>query len=224
MVDITVVITAVRNVQKRLSRAYGRVDRAAMRDYLLSQCAQNGVVYLPDTVTAIDAPRGAARATARTSEGVAIEARIVTLAGGAPSGKFLQFEDNAPSVAAQTAYGVTAKVEGYADVYDPSAMLFMDYRRTHSGMWDGTGPVISRNMRGGEVNHPNWDPNLGSCAEAPSFLYAMPLPDGQVFLEETCLVARPTLPFSALKRRLHRRCAAMGITIKEVRRTDACSP
>lgn len=187
-----------------------------MRDHLLARCAQYGVAYIPDTVTDIDAPRGAQRATARTNDGTAVQARIVTLAGGAPSGKFLRFEQHAPAVAAQTAYGITARVEGYADVYDPEAMLFMDYRRTHSGMWDGTGAIISRNNNGGEVNHPNWNANLGSCAEAPSFLYAMPLPDGQVFLEETCLVARPTLPFAVLKRRLYRRCAAMGIRIKEV--------
>lgn len=64
--------------------------------------------------------------------------------------------------------------------------------------------------------HPNWEGELGTTGEAPSFLYAMPLSDGTVFLEETCLVARPTLPFSSLKRRLERRCAAMGIEIEEV--------
>lgn len=78
-------------------------------------------------------------------------------------------------------------------------------------------PAVSRVCSYMQVTHPNWNANFGSCAEAPSFLYAMPLADGQVFLEETCLVARPTLPFSVLKRRLYRRCAAMGIKIKEVR-------
>jgi hypothetical protein len=69
--------------------------------------------------------------------------------------------------------------------------------------------------------HPNWEGEIGTAGEAPSFLYAMPLDDGTVFLEETCLVARPTLPFSALKRRLERRCAAMGIEIEEVQ-APAC--
>ncbi len=46
----------------------------------------------------------------------------------------------------------------------------------------------------------------------PSFLYAMPTDGGRsVFLEETCLVAKPALPFAVLKRRLERRLAAMGI-------------
>jgi lycopene epsilon-cyclase len=150
--------------------------------------------------------------------GCDVTARIVTLAGGAVSAKFLKFEDDAPPVAAQTAYGITAVVEGYSDAFDPETMLFMDYRRMHSGLWNGTGPVLSSNVeaRRREVWHPNWDANHGSCKEAPSFLYAMPLGGGEVFLEETCLVARPTLPFAVLKRRLLRRCAAMGIVIKEV--------
>ena len=40
---------------------------------------------------------------------------------------------------------------------------------------------------------------------------AMPLAGARVFLEETCLVAKPALPFAVLKRRLHRRLAAMGL-------------
>lgn len=153
-----------------------------------------------------------------TSATAPISARLATLAGGAVSAKFLSFESGAPPVAAQTAYGVCARVSGYGDAYDPDAMLFMDYRRTHSGMWDGTEALLrGRDARAGELTHPNWKANIGTTGEAPSFLYAMPLGDGEVFLEETCLVARPTLSFAALKRRLQRRCAAMGIVIEEVR-------
>ena len=54
----------------------------------------------------------------------------------------------------------------------------------------------------------------GTSREVPSFLYAMPLPDGRVFLEETCLVAKPALPFATLKRRLHRRLAAMNVQVR----------
>ena len=45
----------------------------------------------------------------------------------------------------------------------------------------------------------------------PSFLYGMPLGNGRVFLEETCLVSKPGLPFATLKRRLERRLDAMNI-------------
>jgi len=51
----------------------------------------------------------------------------------------------------------------------------------------------------------------GTQREVPSFLYAMPVGPGRVFLEETCLVAKPPLPFATLKRRLHRRLDAMGL-------------
>ena len=62
----------------------------------------------------------------------------------------------------------------------------------------------------------------GSQGEAPSFIYAMPLggkregTTSRVFLEETCLVAKPPLPFAVLKRRLERRLNAVGITVKKV--------
>jgi hypothetical protein len=41
----------------------------------------------------------------------------------------------------------------------------------------------------------------------------MPLRPGVVFLEETCLVSRPALPFATLKRRLERRLRAMGVKV-----------
>lgn len=53
----------------------------------------------------------------------------------------------------------------------------------------------------------------GTQAEVPSFLYAMPCGANRVFLEETCLVAKPALPFATLKRRLERRMAAMGLRV-----------
>ena len=67
------------------------------------------------------------------------------------------------------------------------------------------------------ANHPNANEGLwGSSEEVPSFLYAMPLGGNRVFLEETCLVAKPALPFRVLKRRLERRMAAVGIKILKV--------
>ena len=41
----------------------------------------------------------------------------------------------------------------------------------------------------------------------------MPLGGNKVFLEETCLVAKPALPFAVLKRRLERRLKAVGIKV-----------
>lgn len=212
-------------MQKTLERAYGRVDRSALRHHLLSRCAAAGVTYVRALVTDIDADPAASVAAVHTSATPPISARLATLAGGAVSAKFLSFETGSPPVAAQTAYGILARVKNYEDVYDPEAMLFMDYRRLHSGMWDNSGRTLfGRNADGESATapkHPNWSANFGTAGEAPSFLYAMPLGGGEVFLEETCLVARPTLPFTALKQRLERRCRAMGIEIEEVRITHS---
>eukprot|EP00892_Ulva_mutabilis_P011169 jgi/Ulvmu1/8424/UM043_0002.1 len=208
------------NQEKTLERAYGRVDRSALRHHLLSRCSAAGVTHAKALVTDIDADPHAAVAAVHTSATPPISARLATLAGGAVSAKFLSFESGAPPVAAQTAYGIQARVRNYEDVYDPEAMLFMDYRRLHSGLWQNAGRILfGRGADGAAADspkHPNWNASHGTAGEAPSFLYAMPLRNGEVFLEETCLVARPTLPFSVLKQRLERRCRAMGIEIVEV--------
>jgi lycopene beta-cyclase len=44
-----------------------------------------------------------------------------------------------------------------------------------------------------------------------TFLYAVPLPDGRVLLEETSLARRPGLPFAQLRERLLARLATFGI-------------
>ncbi|GBF93614.1 chloroplast lycopene epsilon-cyclase precursor [Raphidocelis subcapitata] len=196
----------------RVGRAYGRVSRRKLRARLTSLCANAGVAYLADEVTAIETPDGpGASSRLATAGGAALGARLVALASGQAAGRFLKYEEGAPAVAAQTAYGIEAEVEGYSDAYDPKAMLFMDYRRHHTGVWEGSAQRLQRGK------HPNAADGLwGSSGEVPSFLYAMPLANGRVFLEETCLVARPALPFSVLKRRLERRMAAMGLKLKTV--------
>ena len=105
--------------------------------------------------------------------------------------------------AVQTAYGIEADVSNYP--FDAESMVFMDYRRHHSGLWAGTAMDADRSM--------SWS----SDDEVPSFLYAMPIEGTtKVFLEETCLVARPVLPFDILQQRLRRRCEALGMTIEKV--------
>lgn len=78
--------------------------------------------------------------------------------------------------------------------------------------------AIALGCSGQVGKHPNsGDGMWGSSDECPSFLYAMPLGGKRVFLEETCLVAKPALPFAVLKRRLTRRLKAMGISVTKVR-------
>ena len=173
-------------------------------------------------VAAIDTADGAgAVSTLATPGGARVVARLVALASGQAAGRFLKYEEGAPAVAAQTAYGIEAEVEGcaaarralhaaarlrvsrsvhgagvqrnrkaagprpqrtattppparrppaahrcpaaprsYGGAYDPDAMVFMDYRRHHTGVWEGSAPRLN----GG--NHPNANDGLwGSAGE-----------------------------------------------------------
>ena len=194
-----------------VGRAYGRVARTSLRSHLLKRCKDAGVKYLAGEVVEIDAAMDGVSGRLICRNGTEIRSRLITLASGAVAGKFLKFEDNAPPVAAQTAYGIEAVVEGYGDVFDESTMLFMDYRRHHTGLYDGQALEVMKDA------HPlGFDGLWGTSDEVPSFLYAMPLDNGRVFLEETALVARPELPFKVLKRRLERRLKALGVEVVEV--------
>ncbi len=92
----------------------------------------------------------------------------------------------------QTAYGVLTTVRSGPE-FDPQTMVWMD-----------------------------WRPIPGMDQGWPTFLYAMPMPDGRVFLEETALVGRPAISFDVLKARLHRRLEHMGIEIGDVDDIERC--
>jgi lycopene beta-cyclase len=112
-------------------------------------------------------------------------ARVVVDARGArPQG--LRADDPAP---AQTAFGVVAPDDVAAPALQGAEALLMDWRT-------------------------DWRPHrtgAGAAGLRPSFLYAIPLGDGTVLLEETCLAAAPPLPVEELKARLRRRLASRGV-------------
>eukprot|EP00898_Chlorokybus_atmophyticus_P008220 jgi/Chlat1/839/Chrsp104S01183 len=171
----------------RVDRAYARVSRERLRQELLRRCQATGVLYLNSAVD--DAViDGANGSILICDNGSRITARLVTVCAGAASGKFLKYEDSGLDTGVQTAYGIEAEVEDYP--YDKEAMLFMDYRSPAGA-------------------HP-------TETSSPTFLYAMPIEGNIVFLEETCLVARPALSFDELKQRLQRRLDAMGVRVKRV--------
>ena len=85
--------------------------------------------------------------------------RLVTLAAGAAAGKFLQYQEGAPTMGVQTAYGIEANVSGYSQAFDGSSMLFMDFRRHHTGVWPSaaeqcapSGALLLIVLFGGECN------------------------------------------------------------------------
>ena len=66
--------------------------------------------------------------------------------------------------------------------FDPSRMVFMDFRSA-----------------------------VGAGPEPASFLYALPLSNGRLFVEETSLASRPAVPMGLLRRRLEARLRTMGL-------------
>ncbi|WP_131103199.1 lycopene cyclase family protein [Ornithinimicrobium sufpigmenti] len=116
------------------------------------------------------------------------EAEVVVDARGArPAGR--DAGDPAP---AQTAYGVVVPAAEAAPALDGAEGLIMDWRRDWAPAGSGTG-------RG-----------------PATFLYGIPLGDGTVLLEETCLAAAPGLPIEELRTRLRRRLLARGMAASAV--------
>lgn len=115
---------------------------------------------------------------------------IASFLAGAASGKLLQYEVGGPRVSVQTAYGVEVEVEN--NPYDPSLMVFMDYR-----------DYAKQEVQSLE-------------AQYPTFLYAMPMSSTRVFFEETCLASKDAMPFDLLKKKLMSRLETMGIRILKV--------
>ncbi|CAN4096484.1 unnamed protein product [Withania somnifera] len=153
-----------------IGRAYGRVSRHLLHEELLKRCVEAGVLYLNSKVDRI--------------------VRFVTVASGAASGKFLQYELGGPRVSLQTAYGVEVEVDN--NPYDPSLMVFMDYR-----------DYVRHDTQSLEAKY-------------PTFLYAMPMSPTRVFFEETCLASKDAMPFDLLKKKLMLRLNTLGVRIKEI--------
>ncbi|KAL5999165.1 Lycopene epsilon cyclase, chloroplastic [Asimina triloba] len=169
-----------------IGRAYGRVSRHLLHEELLRRCFESGVAYLSSKVEKIVEANDGHRLV--SCEGnIMIPCRLAIVASGAASGKLLQYEVGGPRVSVQTAYGVEVEVEN--NPYDPSLMVFMDYR----------------DFMKQKVQHDE--------AEQPTFLYAMPLSSTRVFFEETCLASRNAMPFDLLKRKLMSRLDSMGVQI-----------
>lgn len=54
-------------------------------------------------------------------------------------------------------------------------------------------------------------PSSSDAAEPPSFLYALPLSDGRLFVEETSLARRPAVRIEVLRARLKSRLSSLGL-------------
>nr|KJB54410.1 hypothetical protein B456_009G032900 [Gossypium raimondii] len=177
-----------------IGRAYGRVSRYLLHEELLRRCIESGVMYLNSKVeTIVEATDGHNLVVCEHNR--VVPCWLATVASGAASGKLLQYEVGGPRVSVQTAYGVEVEVEN--NPYDPSLMVFMDYR-----------DYAKQEVQSLE-------------AQYPTFLYAMPMSSTRVFfekvaLQETCLASKDAMPFDLLKKKLMSRLESMGIRILKV--------
>lgn len=169
-----------------IGRSYGRVSRHLLHEELLKRCVESGVSYLSSKVERIiETANG--QSLIACEQNITVPCRLATVASGAASGKLLEYEVGGPRVSVQTAYGVEVEVEN--NPYDPSLMVFMDYRDfvKHKVEWIE--------------------------AQYPTFLYAMSMTPTRVFFEETCLASKDAMPFDLLKKKLMTRLETMGVRV-----------
>lgn len=99
----------------------------------------------------------------------------------------------------QTAFGIVVPRAAAAPVLCGAEAVLMDWR-----------PPVA---------HQSWRPD----GPVPSFLYAVPLDDDTVLLEETCLVGQPAIPVGDLATRLSTRLASHGLADVANRRRERVS-
>ncbi|KAF6152311.1 hypothetical protein GIB67_005965 [Kingdonia uniflora] len=172
-----------------IGRAYGRVSRHLLHEELLRRCLESGVSYLNSKVEQITEAADGQSVVVCEGE-IFVPCRLATVASGAASGKLLEYEVGGPRISVQTAYGVEVEVEN--NPYDPSLMVFMDYR-----------DYMKQKVQSLDT-------------EYPTFLYVMPMSPSRVFFEETCLASRDAMPFDLLKKKLMSRLETMGIRVIKV--------
>lgn len=97
--------------------------------------------------------------------------------------------------------------------------------RPPQGFQTAFGAVVPGPVPGvepGRATLMDWDDAGLPPSSVPTFLYALPFPDGTVFVEETVLVARPPVPFEALEARLRARLALRGVALPEGGERERC--
>lgn len=203
----------------RLDRPYVRLDRFAIKESLVNtnafkviranhQSKAIGVnLYSPAGSLVHDADGTTIQLVSREGDTQSVRSKVVVDCTGHESQLVLKDarEPHRPP-GFQIAYGVLVDVaeadpsSNMIGPYDTDAMTLFDYRTDHFE------DAASRSK--GEA--------------APTFMYAMPLKDNQVFFEETSLVARPALSFQECKDRCMERLKYHGIEVLKTYEEEFC--
>jgi len=179
---------------KMLDREYAQVDKKKFKQKLMGRCLKQGVEFGVSTVESCD-HSNSAFSVVHLGDGRKVYSKMVLDATG-HSRKLVDF-DREFTPGYQAAFGIFATVEKHDLPLD--TMLFMDWRDEH----------LSPKFK--EQND-----------RLPTFLYAMPFSPTEMFLEETSLVARPSLEFDDLKVKLKERLDHLGIKVTAVHEEEYC--
>ncbi|MEW5928273.1 MAG: lycopene cyclase family protein [Gemmatimonadota bacterium] len=119
--------------------------------------------------------------------------------------------------------GVEARVVVDASGHRPA--LVERGARPAQGFQTAWGAVVPGPVPGvepGRATLMDWDDAGLPPSPVPTFLYALPFPDGSVFVEETVLVGRPAVPPEALEARLRARLALRGVEVPAGGERELC--
>ena len=179
---------------KMLDREYAQVDRKKLKQKLIYRSVKQGVEFGYAAVESCD-HSNSNYSTVKLDDGRMVFAKMVLDATG-HSRKLVDF-DREFTPGYQAAFGIACTVEKHPFPLD--TMLFMDWRDEH----------LSPEFK--KVND-----------RLPTFLYAMPFSETEVFLEETSLVARPGLDFDDLKLKMKERLDHLGVKVTKVHEEEYC--
>ncbi|KAH7671354.1 capsanthin/capsorubin synthase protein [Dioscorea alata] len=182
---------------KHLDRPYGRVNRNYLKSKLIQACVSNGVKF--HVAKACKVEHQEFKSTVLCSDGKELNASLVIDASGFTT-SFMEYENTLKrNHGYQLAHGILAEVEHHP--FELDKMVLMDWRDDHLG----NEPYLrARNKT------------------TPTFLYAMPLSSGLIFLEETSLVSRPVMSYREVKQRMVARLRHLGIKVKSVVEDEKC--
>jgi lycopene beta-cyclase len=202
----------------RLDRPYYRVDKDALRDSLsknyrtvyanhISEAI--GVnVYKPAGSLMHDEDGTTIQLKSKEDDTVTVRTKIVIDTTGHETKLVLkEAREDYQNPGFQIAYGCLVDVDesnspnlNQLGPYDKEAMTLFDYRTDH---FADEASEIKGN-------------------KAPTFMYAMPIKDNQVFFEETSLVARPAMSFQECKDRCFKRLEHLGIKTTKIYEEEFC--
>ena len=178
--------------QVEIDAEFAKFNTRKLQQQLLDHAKELGVQFFEGTIANITHTKTESIAT--TNENIKYRSRVVIAANGTTS-TFLNISKT-PTPAFQIAYGQMLDVSNKETPWKMNTMEFMDFRAA---------PRYRRTF-----DNP------------PSFLYVLPMSSTRVFVEETVLATRKTVPWEMLKERLDLRKELFGLTKAPVLDEEYC--